>query len=134
MLAAEVLRPGGRIPTVLVVEDEFLVRAAVSDELRSAGFMVFEANDCAEALEVLAAHPEVDLLFTDIGLPGPRDGNYLLRVARAEYPRLKVIAATAYSAYRPVEGLLRKPYGPAEAVTLVRTLISARPQHQDGSA
>jgi CheY-like chemotaxis protein len=134
MLAAEVLRPGGRATTVLVVEDEFLVRATVSDELRSAGFMVFEANDCAEALEVLGTHPVVDLLFTDIGLPGPRDGNYLIRVARAEFPNLKVIAATAYSAYGPVEGLLRKPYDPVEAVALVRKLISARPQHQDGSA
>jgi CheY-like chemotaxis protein len=130
MLAAEVLRPGGRVNTVLVVEDEFLVRAAVSDELRSAGFVVLEANDCAEALEILRAHPEADLLFTDIGLPGPRDGNYLIRVARAEYPRLKVIAATAYSAYGPVEGLLRKPYDTADAMTLVRKIISA----QDGLA
>jgi CheY-like chemotaxis protein len=126
MFAAEAVELGGPPATVLIVEDEFLVRTAVADALRTDGYNVFEANDCAEALEALARCPEIDLLITDIALHGPEDGNYLIRVARAEYPSLIVIAATANVAYGPVEGLLRKPYHPAEAVALARKLLHAR--------
>jgi CheY-like chemotaxis protein len=123
VFGAEDVGRSGQPPTVLVVEDEFFVRAAVADELRDAGYRVLEAMDSAEALELLAAHREVALLFTDIAMPGPMDGNALIRAARIEYPHIVVVAASAYSPYSPVEGVLRKPYDPTEAVALVQRVL-----------
>src|ERR1041384_3884659 len=124
MSEAEVVRGEGvASPTVLVVEDDFLIRAAVVAELRSAGHIVLEAGDTEEALELLAKHPAIELLLTDIAMPGRRDGNYLIRVAGGNYPRLIVVAATANSPYGALDGVLRKPYAPPEAVALVSKLI-----------
>jgi CheY-like chemotaxis protein len=111
---------------VLVVEDEFLVRIEVTEALQRAGYIVFEAADCSEALQLLAMHPETDVLLTDIEMPGLMNGNDLIRVARVEHPAMTVIAATATAAYGPVEGTLRKPYDPTEAVLLVGRLLVAR--------
>ncbi len=55
---------------VLIVEDEPLVRMLGTDVLEDAGFAVVEAVDAREALEQLEAHPEVDILFTDVQMPG----------------------------------------------------------------
>jgi DNA-binding response OmpR family regulator len=73
---------GARNTSVLVVEDEFLIRAAVAQELQQAGYRVFEAADCLEALNVLAAH-DIAIIVTDLAMPGPLDGNDLIRITRA---------------------------------------------------
>jgi CheY-like chemotaxis protein len=116
------LRPA----VVVVVEDEFLVRTEVSEALQSAGYTVFEAADCSEALELLAMHPESHVLLTDIAMPGLIDGNDLIRVVRREHPNLIVVAATEAAAYGRLEGVLRKPYDPSEAVLLVGRLLVER--------
>jgi CheY-like chemotaxis protein len=112
--------------TILVVEDEFFIRTEVADELRDAGYIVVEAADCSEALELLATRPDISLVFTDIVMPGPMDGNDLIRVVRIEYPHLVIAAATASTIQGLVEGVLRKPYDPAEAVVLVHRLLRVR--------
>jgi DNA-binding response OmpR family regulator len=116
---------GARNTSVLVVEDEFLIRAAVAQELQQAGYRVFEAADCLEALNVLAAH-DIAIIVTDLAMPGPLDGNDLIRITRAEYPGIIVVAATGNIASVMVEGHLRKPYHPAEAVVLVQNLLEHR--------
>jgi len=108
---------------VLVVEDEFFIRVAVADELKAVGYHVLEAIDAAEALELLSSHREIALLFTDIAMPGPMDGDALIRAARIEYPHIVVVAASAHAPYSPVEAVLRKPYDPTEAARMVHQLL-----------
>jgi two-component system, response regulator PdtaR len=114
------------VPTILVVEDEFIIRTEVAHELRDAGYTVVEAADSSEALELLATCPEISLVFTDIAMPGPMDGNDLIRLVRIEYPHLILVAATATTVLGLVEGVLRKPYDAADAVALVHRLLRVR--------
>jgi CheY-like chemotaxis protein len=68
-------------PTVLVVEDDGLVRIDAADTLREAGFDVIEAEGADEALKVMASRGDIAVLFTDINMPGRMDGVELARRA-----------------------------------------------------
>lgn len=108
---------------VLVVEDEGLVRMAAVDMIAELGFSVTEAVDAAEALVVLESGARVDVLFTDIGLPGLR-GDELARKARALKSDLRIILASGYSDRGAADGLegavaLDKPY---DAASLAKAL------------
>ena len=90
--------PRGRIDeTVLVVEDDPDVRAYTEGMVGELGYRVLTAADGAAALNLLDAHPEVDLLFTDVGLPGGRNGRQLAEEARRRHQRLKVLFTTGYA-------------------------------------
>lgn len=80
-----------RRPNVLLVEDEALLRAVTSDRLRDEGFRVIEAPAAADAIALLEQHPEIDVLFTDVNMPGPVDGLGLATQARRSRPHLHVI-------------------------------------------
>jgi CheY-like chemotaxis protein len=80
--------------SVLIVEDESLVRMSAADELRAVGFSVFEAADYDEALAQLAGHPEIDVLFTDVQLSGSMDGLTLTRTLTATRPDLNLIVTS----------------------------------------
>ena len=82
--------------------------------------------DYAEAVDLLAAHGDAEAVITDISMPGPRDGNDLIRKIRADYPSLIVIAATGKPITGLVDGILRKPYDPADAAVLVRNCVTER--------
>jgi PAS domain S-box-containing protein len=112
---------------VLVVEDEALVRAAALDMVGDLGFAVLEAGDGPEALAILESGARVDILFTDIGLPGLR-GDELARRARTLRPELRIILASGYSDHPAVDGLedamaLDKPY---DSSALAKALGRAR--------
>jgi CheY-like chemotaxis protein len=99
---------------VLVVEDDALVRMAAVDMVETLGFTALQAADAGEALGILSGKGRVDILFTDIGLPGMR-GPELAAKAIELRPALKVIFATGYSETdeaRAIEGAahLGKPY------------------------
>ena len=104
--------------TVLLVEDEPLVRMYGNEVLTDLGYNVLEAGDGNEALRVLAEHPEIGIMFTDVGLPGGLNGKRLAEEARARVPSLKVLFATGYarmavldkSVDDPATELLEKPY------------------------
>ncbi|MBO9662858.1 PAS domain S-box protein [Dokdonella sp.] len=123
--------PGGS-GTVLVVEDNEDVRSYGAGLLRELGFDVLEAADGESALTLFERHPEVRLLFTDVGLPGI-DGVRLAEEARRERPDLKVLFTTGYAHHslalsaRPESGtgLLRKPYMHAQLAHGVRELLDA---------
>lgn len=114
-------------PTVLIVEDEALVLEVAALEFEDAGFAVLTATDAAGALKVLEADTSVDLLFTDIRMPGPLDGWDVARRAREQRPRLPVIYATGYSsnapATEPGSMLFLKPYRMSEILAAARTLL-----------
>ncbi len=111
---------------VLFVEDEFLISEWVSQSLSEQGFDVWTVSNAADALAHLAALP-VDVLFTDINLPGSMDGAALARRAREMQPQLPVIYASARAtllkqdARVPGSIVVPKPYEPA----LVGRLLAA---------
>ena len=83
---------------VLVVEDDPVVREFAISACREIGCTVYHAGDGAQALAVLAAHVDIGLLFTDVGLPGNMNGRQLAAVATERWPRLKVLFTTGYTA------------------------------------
>jgi len=111
---------------VLLVEDEFLISEWVSQSLAEQGFDVRTVSNAADALQLLAALP-VDVLFTDINLPGGMDGAALARRAREMRPDLPVVYASAratlFKQDSRVPGAIfvPKPYEPA----LVGRLLAA---------
>jgi CheY-like chemotaxis protein len=111
---------------VLFVEDELLISEWVAEALSEQGFAVQTVTNAADALEHLASVP-VDVLFTDINLPGGMDGTTLARRARELRPHLPVIYASARAtllkqdARVPGSIVVPKPYEPA----LVARLLTA---------
>ncbi|MES2034975.1 MAG: response regulator, partial [Pseudomonadota bacterium] len=100
--------------TVLLVEDEALVRAAAAEMITELGFAVIEAVDATAALLIIESGARVDVLFTDIGLPGMR-GDELARMARTIRPGLRLVLASGYSDSEVMQGVedvvaLDKPY------------------------
>ncbi len=87
----------GQALSVLVVEDDKLVRRAARRALESGGYAVLEAGTAAEALEILRSAPAVHLLLTDVGLPGV-DGPALLRAARVVLPGLRALMMSGLEA------------------------------------
>ncbi|MEJ0069212.1 MAG: response regulator [Pseudomonadota bacterium] len=81
--------------TIMVVEDEVEIRELVAASLAVEGFQVLCAEDGRDALEQLSAHPEVDLLFTDILMPGDVHGYDLAREARRIRPDIKLLYTSA---------------------------------------
>lgn len=112
-------------PLLLVVEDEALVRQLIVLELEDAGYDVVEAETGEEALAALRRYPGIQLIFTDIRLPGTLCGWDIAERARAMRPNIPVIYATGYSGeLRLVPGaeFMRKPYKPAAVIDCMRNL------------
>ena len=115
--------------TVLVVEDETLVRMFASDFLDEAGFKVFEAVNAEEAVAVLQARPDVQVVVTDAELPGPMNGFELAKVIRERWPGVGVIVNSGRR--HPAEDELQedvafiaKPYLPGTIVDLIRRMAT----------
>jgi CheY-like chemotaxis protein len=114
--------------TVLVVEDEVLVRMMLADVLDDAGFRVIEAANADEALRVLSAVPEVAAVVTDVEMPGGSiNGFELARRIRAEW-NIGVLIASGRQAPRQGElpegsHFVAKPVYPDTLVSLIRTLL-----------
>jgi two-component system, response regulator PdtaR len=113
--------------TVLVVEDEVLVRLVAADELRQQGYGVTEAANADEAMAVLRTGTKIDLVLTDIQLRGTLDGIGLAPFVRSKLPRSKVIAVSGQpSAMRGNElfdAFFPKPYVIDHLVKCVRQLL-----------
>jgi PAS domain S-box-containing protein len=120
--------------TILIVEDEADVRAYSVESLTELGFSVLEANDGPSALRVLEAHPEVTLLFTDVGLPG-MDGKQLVEQTTRRWPRLKILYTSGYARNAivhqgrldPGVELLAKPFTREQLALRVRAMLDAEP-------
>jgi CheY-like chemotaxis protein len=131
MLPAQVPAASGpsNARTVLVVEDEILVRVMVSDYLRDHGYEVLEAADAAEALAVFEAKEPVDIVFSDVQMPGSMDGVMLADVVRLRY-RIPVLLTTGDYARAAAVSLadtvmlLPKPYALEEVVRHLEALLT----------
>jgi CheY-like chemotaxis protein len=86
--------------TVLVVEDDVLVRLPVVLELEDAGIQVLEANNADEALALLQDTQDIGYLFTDIDMPGSMDGLKLASTIRERWPHIQVLVTSGHSRNR----------------------------------
>jgi CheY-like chemotaxis protein len=117
--------------TILIVEDEFLIRLTLAEALADEGFEILEASTAAEALALLRHSTDVALLLTDVQLPGGMDGVQLASAARLSAPHLPVIYMTGRpeSASRATtsarDAFIAKPYLPSVVCAAARRLISA---------
>ncbi len=121
----------GEGEVVLVVEDEATIRAIVAEELEDAGYRVISVGDGAAALQVLQSQDTIDLLLTDVGLPGGLNGRQVADAGRVSRPQLKVLFITGYAENAAVgNGLLEygmevitKPFDVAALTAKVQEMI-----------
>jgi CheY-like chemotaxis protein len=136
----EVLRPAALDPgageTVLIIDDEATIRMVAMEVLQENGYQVIEAEDGATGLKILQSErTRVDLLISDVGLPGGMNGRQVADAARTMRPALKVLFITGYAENAVVgNGLLdsgmtiiTKPFEMAAFVNKVRELIDEFP-------
>jgi PAS domain S-box-containing protein len=118
--------------TVLVIEDEPTVRVLITDLLQENGYKPLAAADGATGLKILQSQVRIDLLITDVGLPGGMNGRQIADAARVSRPDLKVLFITGYAENAAVGNghleagmaILTKPFVMADLVKKVRTMIS----------
>jgi two-component system, response regulator PdtaR len=116
--------------TVLVVEDDELVRELGVEFLSEAGFQVLEAGNGQEALSLLESNPKVGVLFTDVNMPGPLDGITLASIAAVKWPHLQIIIGSGNVLPRSgglPKGVtfIRKPCDPESVIQLIRERMTA---------
>lgn len=114
-------------PAALIVEDQPFVGLVASDILRESGYDTFHAYDAADAAALLSEHPEVEVLVTELELPGDVTGLELCRRVSRERPDVQLVVTSAgpqpkQSDVPPGARLLRKPYASGE----LRTLVAAK--------
>ena len=120
--------------TVLVVEDDPDVRANTTGILRELQYTVLEAPLAATALKLIESHPEIELLFTDVGLPGGMNGKQLADAAHKIRPDLKVLFTTGYARNAIVHGgrldpgvqMLPKPFTYAAVASKLAEILGAK--------
>ncbi len=118
---------------VLLVEDDEMVRFYAETQLATLGYRVLSAGNGPEALEVIRARHDIDLLFTDVVMPGGMDGCALAEAARTLRPALKVLYTSGYTEnaimhhgrLEPGVHLLSKPYRRGELALKIRTALAA---------
>jgi PAS domain S-box-containing protein len=126
-------RPGDGSETILVVEDDPTVRQSVTLQLESLGYRSIMAANAAEALSIIDDGAAFDLLFTDLVMPGPMNGNQLAIEAAKRRSSLKVLFTSGYTEQSVVHHgrldpgvrLLAKPYHTADLARMIRQCLSA---------
>lgn len=119
-------KPGESPRLALVVDDEVLIRMFVADELRAAGLKVLEAANADEAIEMLNAVLNVDLLLTDVHMPGRMDGLELAKQVRSLYPGMRIILASNDESAIAIADFefIAKPFNVARLALLAVKLLS----------
>lgn len=103
----------GRKLKVLVVDDEMFVRLMAVDAIEDAGHQTIEAANADEAVDMLEGHDDIDVLFTDIRMPGSMDGLGLAALTRRRWPGVHVIVTSGHVTLPemdPDTPFLSKPY------------------------
>ncbi len=131
--------PGGQLPvargdeTILIVEDDTLVRDYVVTQVRRLGYHTLSASNAAEGLALIDGSDRIDLLFTDVIMPGGMNGRQLAIEAVKRRPGLKVLYTSGYTENAIVHHgrldadvlLLAKPYVSADLARMIRTALAA---------
>ena len=122
-----------RNEVVLVVEDEFIVRQLIVEILNELGYRALEAEDGPSGLCVLQSSERIDLLITDIGLPG-LNGRQIVEAARLQRPELKVLFMTGYAENAAIASgfleagmsMITKPFAMDELASRIREMLEGR--------
>ena len=109
--------------TILVVEDELFIRMSAVGILQDEGFLVLEAMNSAEALDVLLRHAETNILMTDVRMPGLMDGLALVAQVQIDHPSIRSIVVSGNASAEQARnagasGFVAKPY-------LAKTMVQA---------
>jgi PAS domain S-box-containing protein len=127
------LPPDAEGKTVLVVDDEPTVRLLVTDVLEDMGYRAIEANDSAAGLRILESDRAIDLLVSDVGLPGGMNGRQMADLGRALRPELRVLFITGFAEnallnngqLEPGMTVLTKPFAVDTLAARIRELLTA---------
>jgi PAS domain S-box-containing protein len=119
--------------TVLVVDDEPVVRMLVTETLSDLGLTAIEASDGASGLKVLQSDVRIDLLITDVGLPGGMNGRQMVDAARSKRPNLKVLFITGYAEnavvgnghLEPGMHVLSKPFAMDKLASRIKAILKS---------
>ena len=112
--------------TILLVEDEFIIRFTLADFLRDIGYHVLEAGDGLEGLDILNSGQRIDLMVTDVQMPGGVDGLELAKHSKRLVPSRPVVVCSAHMAISecyPADEFHSKPYALAALMALIEKLI-----------
>lgn len=124
--------------TILLVEDNDMVRRFAREQLIEVGYRVLEASNAAEALEWLHDAPPIDLLFVDIVMPGGMNGKQLAEVVSRRLPGVRVLYTSGYTENAiihqgkldPGAHLLNKPYTRADLLRMIRAVFAEDTTHE----
>ncbi|MBS0640149.1 MAG: response regulator [Acetobacteraceae bacterium] len=118
--------------TILVVEDDLLVRMPIAEFLRDCGYTVLEAENAQEAMTLVDADGSVRLVFSDVRMPGAVDGFGLAEWLRQTHPDVQVLLTSGYNSTRRVPQdiarearLIEKPYSQAQVARKIEHLLNA---------
>jgi len=137
--AVSIAQPG---ETVLLVDDEPTMRMLLTDVLSELGYTVIEAADSATGLQLLRSDVHIDLLITDVGLPGGMNGRQMADAGLQLRPTLKTLFITGYAEHavigegqlQPGMQVLTKPFAVDSLGGRVRELLALQPYQRSGSA
>ena len=122
-----------RHASILLVEDDALVRKYVTTQIASLGYVTLEASNAAEALKIIDDGAAIDLLFTDVIMPGGMNGRQLADEAARRRPQLKTLFTSGYTENAilhhgrldPGVLLLAKPYRKPELARMLRVALAS---------
>jgi DNA-binding NtrC family response regulator len=114
--------------TILVVEDETLIRMISVEMLEEAGFKVIEAESADEALQLLEDASDVQVLFTDIRMPGSMDGLELANLVHARWPNIRLLLTSGHRTLSPADvpddgRFVPKPYSLATVIDQIHEML-----------
>jgi two-component system, response regulator PdtaR len=116
-------------PKLLVAEDDIFVREMIAEFLRDAGFDVVEAGNADEAMAVFEAGVEIDLLFSDVRMPGSMDGSVLAERVRGKWPATHIVLTSGYSSAlletqaKTRDPVVPKPYRPLSVLAAILSAV-----------
>jgi two-component system, response regulator PdtaR len=115
-------------PVVLLVEDEMFVRMATADALEEAGFEVIEAANAQAAEDFLRHRTDIQVLFTDVQMPGAMNGLELASLVRSRWPHIRVVITSGHlqpnSEILPENAVfIAKPYGEQAPARAIQALL-----------
>jgi two-component system, response regulator PdtaR len=122
------LYPAPEPARVMIVEDEVLVRFPIADALRAAGLEVIEASNADEAWSYLLSGQAVDLIFSDVQMPGSMDGLELTRRVRERFGHIIIVLTSGRRSQRSTDHphFLAKPYRLGNVTTLITSLLEKK--------
>src|ERR1700728_1087450 len=124
------LEEPAKIPNVLIVEDEMILRMRAVDIVEDAGFHPVEAVNADEAISILESRSDISLLFTDIQMPGSIDGLMLAHAVHNRWPAIKIILVSGQvnpsEAERPADSrFFGKPLGVEQMIAELQAMVGA---------